>query len=195
MSIHFENPFKECVLIVGVRQEGKSNLFAWLLNMCIVPLVVFDTMGVISKSKWRPTRPKTQRIVKPSWGTKTPLFLSTCNEVWEQGNVIFAIEEISAHCTKHKMPPELDSLINLGGNRNIGMWFTTRRVAEVHNDIIANCQHHFIFRTYLPQDVEWYSGVVPRNVIEMSKNLPKYHFIYYKLGEKPVLFKPVKKML
>jgi len=152
-------------------------------------------MGILSNANFEPLRPKTQVIIKPHFANKENYFIATCKDVWRKGNQILAIEEIGQFCTKHYKPPELDSLINLGGNRNIALWFTTRRVAEVHNDIIANCQHHFIFRTYLPADVEWYASVVPKSVIELSKNLPKFHFIYYQIGHEPKIYQPVKKVI
>lgn len=193
--ITFDNPLKECVLIVGMRQEGKTNLLAYLLSQCKVKYKCFDTMGIITNANFQPLKPKFQTIIKPIFAIKENYFIEICKNVWKEGNQIFAIEEIGQFCTKHYKVPELDSLINLGGNRNIALWFTTRRVAEVHNDVIANCQHHFIFRTYLPQDVEWYAGVVPKSVIEMSKNLPKYHFIYYQIGHEPKIFQPVPKVI
>lgn len=192
-DIKFLNPFKECVAIVGTRQEGKSNLLKYLLWLLTLPYTCFDTMGVVGKN-FEPRDPETQRIIKPRFAKKEPAFSQACKDVWNQGNLIFAIEEVGCYCSKHVLPAELDSLINQGGNRNIALWVTTRRVAEVHNDIIANCQHHFIFRTYLPQDVEWYSKVVPKDIIAQSKELPKYHFIYYQLGGEPRIIKPVKDM-
>jgi len=195
MSLHLDNPFKENVCIVGMGQEGKTNLLADMMWHDPNPYTIFDTMGVFSRKNFQPLRPKTQRIVKPHFAQKTPSFLKTCKEIWGQGNCIFAIEEMSAFCTKHYMPPELESIINQGGNKNISYRFTTRRVAQIHNDIIANCQHHFIFRTYLPQDVEWYEKVVPKEIIMQSKDLPKYHFIYYPLGGQARLYQPVKRVL
>jgi len=192
-DIYFENPLKECVMIAGMRQEGKSNLFAYLLAHNPNPYVAIDTMGVLTKAKFQPLESDTQQILYPTapW---LDSFLVACKEVWNRGNVIFAIEEIGQYCTKHSIPVELRKLINLGGNRNIALWFTTRRIAEVHNDVVANCIHHFIFRTYLPTDVDYYRGYIG-NVIDMAKDLPRFHFIYYRIGSTPKIFKPVEKVI
>lgn len=193
-SIHIINPFKENLCIVGMGQDGKTNFLKWLLSITRSPYTLFDSIGVVSRN-FKPLNPETQKVVKPANASQRErLFLETCHEVWAAGNQIFAVDEMSMHQTKWVMPPELDTLINQGGNRNVGYWFTTRRIAQIHNDIIASAHHHVIFRTYLPQDVEWYCKVVPKDVILMSQKLPKYHFIYYQLGGESQVFKPCKDM-
>jgi len=191
--IQFANPLKDCVAIIGMRQEGKTNLLKWLLNSTRNPYTVFDTLGQVSKG-FKPLDPKTQKIFHPSWDRRYIDFDQTCKDVWKEGNQILAIDEVSVFCNKWEMPEPLNRLISMGGNRNIAVWITTQRVAQVHNNILANCQYHFIFRTYLPQDIEWYSKFVPKEIILMSKDLPRYHFIYYQLGREPVICKPVKLM-
>jgi hypothetical protein len=192
-DIRITNPFKERVAIIGMIQEGKTNLLKWLLSICPVPFLVFDTLGQVSKG-FNPVKPDVQTVVKPPWAQRQEVFKQTCHEVWNKGNMVFAIDEVSEFCTKWELPDHLGVIVKMGGNRNIGLWVTTQRVAMVHNDILAGCKHHFIFRTYLPQDIEWYSKVVPKDVILMAKDLPPYHFIYYQLGHEPQVFKPVKKM-
>jgi hypothetical protein len=192
--IQFANPLKDCVAIIGMRQEGKTNLLKWLLNQCPNAYVVFDTLGQIGKGGFKPLKPDIQQIIRPVWNNRFKEFDRVCNDVWAKGNVIFAIDEVSVFCNKYEMPEGLNRLISMGGNRNIAVWVTTQRVAQVHNNILANCQYHFIYRTYLPQDLEWYSKVVPKEVILMSKDLPRFHFIYYQLGREPVVCKPVKLM-
>jgi len=188
--IQILNPLKECVCIVGMRQEGKTTLLKWLMHYLENNYTAFDTLGAIGNFK--PRYPERQKIIKPRYSLSQPIFIKTCKQVWKEGNQVFIVDEVGKFCTKHTMPPELGDLVDLGGNRNISLWFTTRRVAEVHNNLIANAQHHFIFRTFLPQDVDWYGQFIPKNVILMSKTLPKHWFIYYQVGHEPIICKPVK---
>lgn len=192
-DIHITNPFKERVAVVGMIQEGKSNFLKWLLALCQVRYTVFDTLGVIRRN-FAPLNPDTQTVITPPFYQRQRIFQETCHNVWNKGNQIFAIDEVSEFCTKWVLPDDLGQIIKMGGNRNIGVWVTTQRVAQVHNDVLSGVKHHFIFRTYLPQDLEWYSKVVPKEIIVMAKDLPKYHFIYYELGHEPQVFKPVKDM-
>jgi hypothetical protein len=164
-----------------MRQDGKTNLLKWL------------TLGQVGKG-FKPLKPDVQQIIKPEWARRNQEFDKVCVDVWNKGNLIFAIDEVSVFCNKWEMPDPLNRLISMGGNRNIAVWITTQRVAQVHNNILANCQYHFIFKTFLPQDVEWYSKFVPKEIILKSKDLPRFHFIYYPLGREPTVCKPVKLM-
>ena len=192
-DIFFSNPFKENVAIIGMGQEGKTNFLKWLLKWNPNPYICFDTLGVVSRG-FQPTRPKTQTIIKPVYRNRIAEFNKVCHDAFTRGNMIFAIDEVHNFTTKKTMEPELNPIINMGGNRNIAFWVTSRRVQQVHNDILSQCRHHFIFRTYLPQDLDWYSQVVPKDIILMSKDLPPYHYIYYKLGSEPIIKKPVEDM-
>jgi len=192
--IQFSNPLKDCVAIIGMRQDGKTNLLKWLLNSTLNRYTCFDTLGQVSRGGFTPLKPDIQQIIKPAWASRFTSFDKVCEDVWKEGNQIFAIDEVSVFCNKWEMPEGLNRLISMGGNRNIAVWVTTQRVAQVHNNILANCQYHFIFKTFLPQDVEWYSKFVPKEVILMSKDLPRFHFIYYRLGSDPIICKPVKLM-
>jgi hypothetical protein len=174
-------------------QEGKTNFLKWLLKRNPNPYTVFDTLGVVSRG-FSPLRPDIQTIYKPHYRSRVAEFNKVCHEVFNRGNQIFGIDEVHNFTTKKTIEPELEPIINMGGNRNIAFWITSRRVQQVHNDILSQCKHHFIFRTYLPQDLDWYSQVVPKDIILMSKGLPQYHFIYYKLGREPIIMKPVEFM-
>lgn len=190
-DIQFVNPLKENVCIVGMGQEGKSNLLSWLLSINQNSYTLFNTVNAL---KFNPLRPEKQKIITPNYRQRVPIFLKICNEVWKQENQILAVDEIHNFSTKWQISEELGQIVNMGGNHSISIWFTTRRVSQVHNDLLSQCKHHFIFRTYLPQDLEWYGKVVPKDIILMSRDLPPYHFIYYKLGREPIIMKPVKDM-
>jgi len=115
-------------------------------------------------------------------------------EKWKEGNCVIAVEEMDAYQTVWNLSPSLKKLINWGGNRNLSLWYTVRRLADVHKDIVANCEHHFIFRAYLPNDIEYYRKFVG-GVVDYAKDLQPYHFIYYRVGSKPVFCRPVKLVL
>jgi hypothetical protein len=193
-DIHIIQPFKERLAVVGMVQEGKTNFLEWLMSQCTVKYTCFDSIGVIARSGFKPTKPDIQQIITPKYSTRQTEFDEACKTVWKEGNQIFIIDEVSDHCTKWEIPPAFDIIVTKGGNRNIGLWVTTQRPAQVHNNILAGCKHHIIFRTYLPQDVEWYKQVVPKDIIMESQQQAQYHFIYYKLGGQPQFFKPVKDM-
>ena len=193
-DIQFENPLKDCCSLTGQRQSGKTTALIKLLEHNPNPTIIFDTLGVIS-GKMQPL--PNQRIINPHWSERTlptyegrlAVFLPICQQVWKRGNVIFVVEEWHLFCkTKFALPAEFGNLFNQGGNRNIAVWGTSQRAAQVHNDILAACTHHFIFKLSMPQDLRWMEKIVNKNLIEGNpkdqkqlcvRNMPKYHFLYY----------------
>lgn len=193
-DIHITQPFKERIAIIGMVQEGKTNFLKWLMSQTTVRYTCFDSIGMVSHGGYQPLKPDIQKIVVPRFSTRHKEFDEVCMQVWKEGNQILIVDEVADNCTKWEIPEPFNLIVTKGGNRNIGLWITTQRPAQVHNNILAGCKHHIIFRTYLPQDVEWYSKIVPKEIILLSKDLAPYHFIYYKLGGQPEFFKPVKDM-
>jgi hypothetical protein len=194
--IDFNNPYKDCVYVGGMRQCGKTNLIAYLLahKDPSINIWVFDTLGVIAKA-FKGWKPANLTIFPVNFATKDAQFKTFCMNAWKRGNVICVIDEIHLFCAKKKtLPPHLSLLINQGGNHNVALWLTSQRTAQVHNDLLAACQHHFIFKLWLPQDVEWMSQVIDKAIVEKATTLEQYHFIYYHVGEKPQFCKPVSKM-
>jgi len=187
-QIDIDRPYKDCVQLYGMRQCGKSTLLKYLLVRTPANWVLVDTLH---QHGWKPLKLKTQQIVRPPYNVDLPSFLDQIIEqLWNKGNFILAVEELDAYQTVHKLSPALKKLINWGGNRGLALWYTARRLADVHKDIVANCEHHFIFKAYVPNDIEYYKKFVGA-VAEEAMNLPKYHYYYYRVGSKPILCRPI----
>ena len=194
-TIHFSNPFKERVLFTGMPQEGKSNALAYFLSITRNPWIMFNTLNLPLFNNLPRLNPRMQRVISPhSEAERLPLFKKICRAAYLQGNVLFAVDEAHEFCTKYEIEPEHKTLLLEGGNRNVGHFAATQSIADINNKIIRSSRHHLIFRTFMPQDVDWYGKFVPKDYILMSKDLPQYWFIYYRLGGTPQIMKPLKKM-
>jgi hypothetical protein len=173
--------------------RGKSNLLAWLLyqmRLRGVRWILFDASVV---HRWQ--APEGCQIVHPVKYRALETFLDVCRKLTQIGNIIFAVEEVEEFVTPQQMPPEFEEVINRGRSRyHISYWATSRRPAEVHGSIIANCDHHFIFQNFQPRDVEYYKRYVGE-VAEQAKNLPRFQFLYYHVGSEAVTMLPVKKVI
>jgi len=208
-DIVIPNAFKENQFYVGIRQSGKTNALCYHLSITDLPYTVWDEVGVISRML-KPLRPKTQRIVQsPVFPTllyiskeeaqrrqklKLEAFDSCCHRVMAEGNQLFVVDEVHTFCNKRQISYEFNELITKGGNRNVGFIGTSQSVMQVSNIILGNTMHFFIFRTALPNDVEWLGKFIPKDVIKQSQYLPPYAYLYYKLGHEPKAYAPVKKM-
>lgn len=177
-------------MVYGLRQKGKTTFLQVLIKHYSdrgIRVVVFDTMHNHNILKELPH----VQVIQPKYGQKKQVMEQVARKVFNEGNLVFVIEEVDQYCTAQLLPDYLDSLINLGGNRNIALIMTSRRMAKVHNDLVGNCDYHFLFQSFLPQDLSYYDDYIGKVAWE-CKNLPDYHFIYYKLGEEPVFCRPVK---
>jgi len=188
VDIHIEQPYKKCVQAYGMRQSGKTVLLKYLLVRTPCRYILVDTLH---QHDWKPLHSDVQQIVRPSPSEDLPLFLDgIIEEKWREGNWIIVVEELDAYQTVWNMTQGLKKMINWGGNRNVSLWYTVRRLADVHKDIVANCEYHFIFKAYVPNDIEYYRKFVG-DVADSAKDLLPYHFIYYRVGGKPEFCKPI----
>lgn len=205
-QIFFDRILKEGVCFIGTRQTGKTNALVAMMNSIDVPYIAFDTIGVIAralKRGWRPVNPKTQKIFTPPRNPASirASFDKVCNDVLLKKNMLLIIDEIAAceyqqvkvrgvmksvevpyFCSKQWLHPLLSQIQNLEGNNNIAVWFTSQRVAQVHNSLLAACKYHFIFGLYLPSDVAWYAEVIGKSDALRASNLKPYEFLFKKIG-------------
>lgn len=191
VDIRIQKPYRECCQLYGMRQSGKSNLLKYLLERTPCRWVLIDTLR---QHNWNPLKSDRQEIIKPVDTDFSSFLDQIIDDRWKQGNCIIAVEELDAYQTIWNLSPSLKKLINWGGNRNLSLWYTVRRLANVHKDVVANTEHHFIFKAYVPNDIEYYRKFVG-DVADYARDLAPYHFIYYKVGSQPQFCRPVKLVL
>ena len=192
-QIYIQKPYDENVAFIGMGGRGKTNAIAYFLYQMALRKVRWILFDGSCNHRW--PAPEGCQIIHPPKYKGLETFLTVCRKVTEIGNLILAIEEIEEFETPQQMPPELEEIINRGRARyHIAYWWTSRRPAEVHGSIIGNSDHHMIFQTFHPRDIEYYKKYVG-DLIENAKNLPPYHFLYYHVGSQPVVMRPVKKVV
>lgn len=197
VEIRIRKPYQECCCLYGMKGKGKSNAMAYLLQRTKAKFILIDVEGV---HRWKPLDPERQIILHPKRGTdKQALLMQVLSKVMNEKYYILAVEGIDAFQTRYWMPEQLRDFVQYGRNYEYGRssyWVTCRRLADVHNDIVANADHHFIFRSFEPNDVHnYYRRYLGKAVAEKLQDLPDYHFYYWKVGRKPMLSSPVKKVI
>jgi len=208
-DIRIKNAFKEKQFYVGITQTGKTNALCYHLSRATIPYTVWDETGTISRLL-RPFNPRTQRIIRPPvfpklqyitkkeakerQDKKLEAFDSLCHKVMSEGNQIFVVDEVHTFCTKRSISYEFNELITKGGNLDVGFIGTSQSVAQVSNIILGNTLHFWIFKTAVPNDIEWLGKFIDKKIVEQSQFLPDYAYIYYKLGGKAEKYAPVPNM-
>ena len=197
VPIHIKKPYQERCIFYGMVGTGKSNGMALMLQRTTSKFILIDVEGV---HNWKPLKPDRQTILHPARGVdRQALLTRVLNKVMNEKYYILAVEGIDNFQTCRWMPPVLTDFVQYGRNYKWGRssyWVTCRRLADVHNDIVANCDHHFIFRAFEPNDIHnYYRRYLGKEVAEKIQDLPDYHFYYWKLGQKPQLCSPVRKVI
>lgn len=193
--IHIEKPTEECVNFAGMRGSGKSNAMGYMLKQLPkgTKYILVDTAHAFRN--FSPNDPLNQQVVRFRKDLRLKLFEELLEKVYQQKNMILAVDEIDRYETVYKMPSVLDDLINIGRNYSIALWVAFRRPARVHKDLIGNADHHFIFKLFDVASIKWYKDATGCDWIEKARDLKPYHFFYWKVGSDPVPMKPLSKVI
>ena len=93
-------------------------------------------------------------------------------------DVLYATEETADYCNKSEIMPFHQKLIRWGRAEGIAVISLTQRCANLHNDILANSNHVFIFRTNLTNDKIYLRGWIPAEAVDSIHQLDYFEFIY-----------------
>ena len=120
-------------------------------------------------------------------------------------NMVFMVDDVHEYCTKQRIPPNFNTLIQSGRNRGICGIYLSPAPNLVHNYILQSGHHIIAFRMNLYNQIEWlesnYFGERAQILIpaELRKSktpmeydtLPKYAFLYrYYMSTESELFVP-----
>ena len=197
VDIRIRKPYQERCGFYGMPNTGKSNLLAYMLKRIKAKFILIDVEGV---HKWKPLDPTRQTIIHAKRSTdREALLMSVLHKVMNEKYYILAVEGIDGFQSCRAMPPELSDFVQYGRNYQWGRssyWVTFRRCADVHKSIVGNIDHHFIFRSFEPNDVHnYYRKYLGKEVALRLQRLPDYHFYYWKPPKSPEFSRPVKKVI
>jgi len=169
------------VFLVGVTGQGKSHLLKSLLRTFSaqgIKIMLYDDEAEHDDLEGLPGL---TRYVPFGIGNLEE-FEEICRTVWRGGNQVFAIENIDFYAPVRKdLLPIFAHLVGRGRKRGIGLVLTSRRIQDVHKTPCSQCQHWFIFHTYLPGDIEYMVKFVGETALK-AKDLRPWYFIHWERG-------------
>lgn len=169
------------VFLVGVTGSGKSHLLRSIIRtFCAqnVRVMLYDSEAEHDDLEGFPGL---TRYV-PFDLDNLEEFEEICKTVWKGGNQVFAVENLDFYApTMKPLPPVFKRLVGLGRKRGIGLVLTSRRIADVHKTPCSQCQHWFVFQTYLPGDVEYLTKFIGETALK-AKDLRPWYFIHWERG-------------
>ena len=176
------NPYDEHIVIFGQSGTGKSTLLKYLVRQIgqKKPVWIWD-YGL--QHEIFPIVESLDQlyygnlVYRPSSGDEDE-FNQFCLIALQQHNLTIAVEEVQEYANKFRFPTPLSRIVRVGRGKGLTYIAVSQRPAEVHNAIISNSHHRFIFRLDLPPDILYLKRWV--NCSEDTiKNLPNYYFYYY----------------
>ena len=110
--------------------------------------------------------------------------------VWENGNVMFVVEECEEFLTNIGMSKYMHRIANRGRHRGIGYIAITRRIANVNKTVFGLSSDMFLYRQFLPNDLRYLKEFIPERIVDSLPKIADFEYLHYSKG-KAVKMKPV----
>lgn len=89
------------------------------------------------------------------------------------------IEEADRVAFTNSIGTHHSNLLDTGRHHGIGMAELSRKVNRLHTLPSSQATHFFIFKTFLPADVEYLAKFLPPELVEQIPTLTQYQCAYY----------------
>lgn len=186
--------------IAGRKGSGKSTVAREILEHCD-RLFMLDMMG---EHVWIPE--KFERLddavifllESPNrgqfWARYIPQdddedgleaeFSEICSIVYDQGNMLLAVEEVPSVSSPNYAPRKFSKLIRLGRHRNVSIVYTAQRLGECPRKLTAATDVFVLFNTTEPLDLDAIAKRCGQEIARKVTELGLHGFIVYDAIEK-----------
>lgn len=182
-------PYSQKTTIIGYTGTGKTVLLKHIIRGMLekkVRMFIYDT----EHEHEYPSYPFLT-IYRPKYPPQTKEsideFIEVCGKLAPLRNIELVIENINFFTNpKTYLPLHFADILYRGRKRGIGLIITTQRLAEAHASTRANCNHWFVFQTYLSNDKKYLEENIGKENVKKLEELSKYYFLYvdwYKKGK------------
>lgn len=188
----------QILAVAGRKGSGKSALTREILPQAR-RLFMFDTMG---EHRWIPDRftdlndaqiyLMESHTVSEFMGAFVPEskqekdeFATICETVFEQGNMLFAVEEIPMlGMSAGYAPPDVARIARTGRHRNLDFLYTCQRLSEVWTGLRAQTDIFVLFSQTEPKDIDAIAERCGREIALAVEQLQRHDFIVYDVNQR-----------
>lgn len=174
-------------IVCGMRGTGKSHFLrkavrATARYVLWDPLQEHSSLGAVVRTaaQLKVALSKNPRIVVQGYRRNISEFEQVAACVYAWGNRFLFVDEADQVMPSRAIGPAAKELVDLGRHRNIGLLCVTRRIADLDKCPVAQANKLFIFKTTLPQDIEYLRGFVAE--APQAKLLEGHRFLYVDNG-------------
>jgi hypothetical protein len=119
-------------------------------------------------------------------------FNNVCKTVYQNKNNMLAVDEVSRYATPSKIEYWHNVLISQGRSYNVGNINIAQRPRFVHNSVMSEAEHYFIFSLNLDTDIKKLETFMGKQAGNEIRALPEFHFLYYNVREHGyMIFNPI----
>jgi hypothetical protein len=112
-------------------------------------------------------------------------FNEVCATVYDQGNMMFAIEEVvMLGCSPGYAPKKFKKLMRLGRHRNVDMLYTTQRLGECPRALTAATDVFILFAHSEPRDLERIQERCGPDISRKVASFSGHEFLIYDVASK-----------
>lgn len=180
----------DVVVIIGKRGGGKTTLTKHILEKQFKSrhYIVLDVMkqyygyGLIVDNspdlKLAMQHREPLIIFQPPMVSFDLLEL-VCGYIRTFENYFLVIEEANRYQSSHKIGKYHSDALDRGRHWNAGLLEITRRTALLNPLTLSQATHFFIFKIFLPVDIDYLAGFLPPNIMEEIRFLEMHECLYY----------------
>jgi hypothetical protein len=124
------------------------------------------------------------RVIYRPKGGKPPRewWAEAVETLHERGGGIIYIDEMAAITTANRIDDGLADAFREGGEKGVGIWFSSQESTTVHNTTLRQAEMLVMFYNQGASDREKLAGIVG-DMAHVTAYLPKYEFIVFIRGE------------
>ena len=180
----------DVVIIAGKRGSGKTTLMLELLKTQIEykRYVIFDVMKQYGNFGLVCTNSTDLKLAMKFREPKIifqPVNISVdacelmCLLAYTYREYFVIIEEADRVAYTNSIGAHHSNLLDTGRHHSIGVAELSRKVNRLHTLPSSQATHFFIFKTFLPADVDYLAKFLPPTLVEKIPLLDQYECAYY----------------
>ena len=165
------------IVIGGKKGSGKTNLMKTLIKWLITvgcPVIIIDPLW-----EYKEFEQQGATVVHIKYGNVVE-FNNYINQLYTKWKGMLIIDEADGFLpNKTNLLIPSRTLVHLGRHYGIGSAYVTRRLSNLHTDVISQTGKLFLFRLYAGADAQYLERAQLGEIVDPVFNLEKYWFVSY----------------